>query len=195
MIRPKRAAANRCSIPRLRDGRRRAWTLESAMMKVISILTVCAICGCGPETRTDASAELTIRNVFQAEIPASVTNAQIQAVSVMTLVIQGRFECDEADLPRLLVGSALLPDQLKAGANPLRPIQHANLPWWRPESLQDASGIECAWEEGSDVANCMLAAGKEPATKRTVVYFMVVYENKSATGHRPKVKADPNWGK
>jgi hypothetical protein len=171
--------------------------LEIEMMRrTIAIAALCAgvLCGCGPIPRTGPSAQSTIRRVFQTELPASATNAVVRSASLMTLVVHGRFECDRSALPDFLTGSALLPDELKAGANPLRRIQQPNLPWWQPASLQDASGIECDWDAGSSVASCSLATGTEPDVAGSVVYFMVVYENKNQTGLRPEVKADPDWG-
>ncbi len=164
------------------------------MKRTVTMLAACVVCGCAPSTRTGVSAELTIRKVFQAELPASVTNAHTWAASLMTLVVHGRFECARPDVAKFLAASALLPNELKAGANPLRPIQQGNLPWWRPASLQDTSGVECDWDAGASVASCALATGTEPEIDHSVVYFMVVYENKNQTGLRPEVKADPNWG-
>ena len=161
---------------------------------VIAVLGTGLLCGCGQIPRTGPFAQSVIRRVFQTDLPASVTNAVVCSASLMTLVVQGRFECDSGDVSSILSGSALLPDELKAGANPLRRTQQFNLPWWQPASLQDASGIECDWDAGPDIASCRLAAGSSTNGNRTVVYFMVVYENKSQAGLRPEVKADPNWG-
>jgi len=111
----------------------------------------------------------------------------------MTLVIQGKFECATADLGTFLAASAMLPDELEDGTNPLAQVQQPDLSWWQPALLQDTSGVECAWESGADVASCRLAAGRSAQGDRTIVYFIVVYENKSQTGFRPDVKTDPNW--
>ena len=172
-------------------------TLEIEMMRTsmaIALLCAGALCGCAPIPKTGPSAQSSIRGVFQTELPASVTNAVVRSASLMTLVVHGRFECDRSELSEFLAGSALLPPELKAGANPLRRIQQSNLPWWKPASLQDASGIECDWDAGASVASCQLATGTEPENERSVVYFMVVYESKNQTGLRPEVTADPNWG-
>ena len=158
------------------------------------MLIACVVSGCAPTTPTGVSPESTIRDVFQTDLPSSVTNAQTWSARMMTQIVHGRFECDKTDLPNFLSGSDLIPDKLETGANPLRQIQAANLPWWQPSSLQEASGVECNWDAGSSVASCMLAAGREPGTERMVVYFMVVYESKNQTGLRPEVKADSQWG-
>ncbi len=111
----------------------------------------------------------------------------------MTLVVHGKFECANADLGKFLQASALLPNMLQNGTNPLAKIQAFKLPWWQPTSLLDVSGVECDWEAGSDFASYTLTAGQSAQGGRTTVYFMVVYENKKQTGLRSNIKADPNW--
>jgi len=120
-----------------------------AVLLVISY--VCFVCLRPAGLLISAGADL--ENVFQAELPSSSTNVHVRTESAMTLVIRGRFECANADLGKFLRASALLPDELEDGINPVAPIQAHDLPWWQPASLRDTSGVECAWEAGSDVAN------------------------------------------
>ena len=160
---------------------------------VLFALAAWALCGCtSPDTQTGEEAETLIRKVFQADLPVSVANARTLSTQQMTVVVYGRFECDKADLAGFLKTSSLASDTLEAVTNPLRDFEQDNLAWWQPASLQDTSGIEGVWEVGSSVADCCLVAGREVDTDRTVVYFMVVYENKGSTGLRPDVKADSN---
>jgi len=111
----------------------------------------------------------------------------------MTCVVHGKFECSEPDLQKFLTASALLPDELEDGANPLKRIQAGKIAWWQPASLRDPSGIQCQWDAGDDVATCLLAAGESEESDLVTVFFMVIYEGKGQTGLRPTVKADPNW--
>ncbi len=160
---------------------------------VLFALASCALCGCtSPDMQTGEEAESIIRKVFQTDLPVSAVDSHTSSTDLMTAVVYGRFECDEADLAGFLETSTLASDTLEAGANPLRGIEQANLAWWQPASLQDTSAIEGVWEVGASVADCCLVAGREVETERTVVYFMVVYENKGSTGLRPDVKADSN---
>lgn len=162
----------------------------------LALVAAGVFCGCAraPATRTGASAESAIRAVFQAALPLSATNSHVGSCSLVTRVVYGKFECSASDLPVFLAASSLLPDELEGGSNPLARIQESSLPWWQPASLQDVSGAECDWDAGADAASCTLVAGRNARAERTTVYFMVVYENKSQTGLRPEVKAEPNWG-
>lgn len=169
------------------------------MIKASSVLVATALliaCGCAPAKRPStagASARATIEEAFQAEVPSSATNLHVWSESLMTLCVYGRFDCSAADLAEFLAASALLPDKLEGGTNPLADVQMADLPWWQPASLQRAGGVSCDWDAGPDVASCMLAAGRNDNGDGMIVYFLIVYENKNQTGLRPAVKADPNW--
>ena len=157
-------------------------------------IVLAGMSGCAPATRSTASAQSTVERVFQAELPQSTANLHVWSATLMTSVVHGRFECSEADFRRFLVASRLLPDRAEAGSNPLSNIRQSDLPWWKPELLQDVSGIECHWAAGTDVASCTLAAGRVGGGGNTIVYFMVVYENKKQTSLRPEVSADPDGG-
>jgi hypothetical protein len=172
--------------------------LEIRMIRIVTafvLVIVMIVCGCDSSKPTEVSPESTIQKVFQAELPSSVTNCYVESTSLMTRVVQGRFECATSDLAVFLKASKLLPDELESGINPLANVQGFDIPWWQPASLRDISGVECDWDTGVDVASCTLAAGRNDQGKRTTVYFMVVYENKKQTGLRPEIKANPNWGK
>jgi len=114
----------------------------------------------------------------------------------MTLIVQGRFECSKDDLREFLAASALLPDQLEEGTNPLENYEgFPNTPWWEPATLRNPSGIECDWDTGPDVAGCELAAGHTSGSDFITVYFTVTYENKTQAAGPPwpTVKVNPNW--
>jgi hypothetical protein len=159
----------------------------------ILVLMFAAACGSEPAPRPAFPADQIIQNVFQAELPASATNPQVLTVRAMTAVVYGKFECSEPDLREFLGASALLPEKLANGANPLQRIQGHDIEWWQAASLRNPSGVQCQWDNGEDVATCMLAAGQSEESDLVTVYFMVIYEGKGQTGLRPAVKADPNW--
>ena len=165
------------------------------MRAKLAILTACVISSCdvsssgGDGTKMGSDASEFVQRVFQADLPPSHTDAQTLTRSLMTTVVQGRFEIPESDFQDFLKSSALLPDLPEAG-NPLAGTSDS-IPWWKPGSLGGPTSVSCDWMDGDSVATCDLVGGFE--ADDYTVYFMVIYEHRDSTGARPTAQVDPSW--
>ena len=168
------------------------------MKHVLTIVAVVAVAGCdafgtgSDPTMSGTAAVAVIERIFQANLSPDTGEHKVLSRSIMTTVIQGRFETSETDLHQLLKDSKLLADTLEH-ENPFDRDTGAIVSWWEPSKLTNAKGLKCDWQDGLSLASCRLALGTLPGHAQPTVFFMVIFENMHQTGGEPTVKADPAW--